>query len=71
MPDDYTEPLFDDDYMMVNKSPQQYVNSGDIHHEHYSQLYAHPATSLHLLFTQIKETMVMEILPQSIWYVFY
>ena len=82
-PDGYMEPPFDGepeaepdsdgysvayDDSIVAKPSQQYTNSGG----HYQRLqsFVQPPACLISLLAQIKETMVMEISSDSIWYVF-
>ena len=82
-PDGYLGPLFDGeseaepdsdgytvahDDSIVTKPSQQYTNSGS----HYQRLqsFVQPPACLTSLLAQIKETMVMEISSDSIWYVF-
>ena len=82
IPNDYTEPLFDNganlepdgdgysvpyDGMVVRKPYQQDAKSGN--YQQRSQSFVQPATNLNLLLAQIKETLVMEISPDRIWYV--
>ncbi|XP_065903516.1 CUB and sushi domain-containing protein 1-like isoform X2 [Dysidea avara] len=74
IPNDYTEPLFDNganlepdgdgysvpyDGMVVRKPYQQDAKSGN--YQQRSQSFVQPATNLNLLLAQIKESLVMEI----------
>jgi len=51
----------------VKELPQQYINSDG--HSQRTQSFVQPPACLNSLLIQIKETMVMEILPESIRYV--
>jgi len=74
MPDVYCEPLFDNnesgEYSEVRDEAmilcqQKGVSNGDYEP---NRAFIQPATCLNLLFDQIKETVIMEILPESIRY---
>jgi len=79
-PDGYTEPLFDgepeeksdsDDYSVARNDTivdQLYTNSGS--HCKRSQSFVQPPACLISLLAQIKETTVLEISSESIWYVY-
>jgi len=81
IPNDYTEPLFDDqhrlelvnddysipyDDMTIRRPFQKDAVNKENHQR--SQSFVQPATNLDLLFVQIKETCTMEISSENIWY---
>jgi len=82
VPNDYAEPIFDDNHKplpsncdysvphdgLVKKSSQLGTKTSG-HFKRRSDSFVQPAASMKLLVTQIKETMVKKILPESIWYV--
>jgi len=75
-PDGYVETHFDGELEAESSgdgpqentiTSQEYANSNV--HDHRSQSFVQPHANLHSLLAQIKETKVMEIQSQSIWYV--
>ena len=82
VPNDYAEPLFDDeprqtlvsdDYAVPRNdsstiAPNQANTIASSHLDRHSESFVQPAASMNLLVAQIKDTMVKKVMPESIWY---